>query len=883
MARFFYQIFILGVLAFMVYACSGEKAEYQPTQNSTIQSSDSILKGWSERDLFFQHVIYEVPQEYQNHLDSLINYIKVYQPGVVKLNDWNIDSIQMFRSRLDTLDIVQPIYMVDLFEQINMSPIKYWEFNDTLKNPFYNRYFLKSRTAFLDFRDLAIARDEYLDSLAMRKNIHAIRKVFKEEDGNLAVESFLKETLNGVGSYIIKVDGFDTVNFDKLKIAQNFKGFLLCASDSKRNFKLLNNGVDMIFAQGSLEELYKESKENLMESEAFLSTSKSILKLKSNFKDSTSVNHKSEIKFLKENIQLKSTVLLRNESDLFPFKKRFNLVCDAKIKLGQVMREENNIGIEKSTITTKKIDEAIASDRPHVIILPDTSSELIIKKCKDIKKKDNVGIVFSNPKFYEDLKDLPFLIFSPSCTDFNYALLIQQLTGKLAFSSDYVDGKQLIIGEKTEARGLARTSPELVGMNSDTLRYIDYSIRTAMNGRAFPGCQVLLAKNGCIIYDKSFGYHSYERKKLVTSESMYDLASITKVVATTLVGMKLYELNAYSLQDSLIDYFPDSLRQHLDYPSTIRNITFQELFIHKSGLPAGFPIINYMQYTSAEVGRFDKYYCYYQDSSYSIEVAEGFYMQKEFADSMWLRLHRIYLDPAKPYKYSDVSMNTLYYMFSSIIQNNPVKFGFTQPKKKLKDKNLFEEYLYTNFYKPLGMNHSRYKPLRFFNKNSIVPTENEKYWRKQLLQGSVHDPNAALMGGIAGNAGMYSTTNDLVKLLQMLLNKGVYDGKRYLNAETVTKFTSAQEGTHRGLGWNKPTLTSTGYGISDYATLKTFGHTGFTGTCIWVDPSSEIVYIFLSNRVHPDVNNRIYQYGIRKAIHQYAYRSLIHENYKRDY
>jgi CubicO group peptidase (beta-lactamase class C family) len=242
-------------------------------------------------------------------------------------------------------------------------------------------------------------------------------------------------------------------------------------------------------------------------------------------------------------------------------------------------------------------------------------------------------------------------------------------------------------------------------------------------------------------------------------------------------------------------------------------------------------------------------------------------------------LHQIYLDPSKAYNYSDVNMNTLYFMFKSFIQKNPEKFGFTQSKKQLKDKNLFEEYLYNTFYKPLGMNHTRYRPLKHFSRDIIVPTENETWWRKQLLHGHVHDPNAALHGGIAGNAGIFSTANDLAILCQMWLNKGVYNGQRYLKAETVNKFTARQENCFRGLGFNKPSMGSTSFGMSENASLSTYGHTGFTGTCLWIDPEHDLIYIYLSNAVHPNVNNKTYEYGIRKKAHQCAYDAMMGKNF----
>jgi hypothetical protein len=319
-------------------------------------------------------------------------------------------------------------------------------------------------------------------------------------------------------------------------------------------------------------------------------------------------------------------------------------------------------------------------------------------------------------------------------------------------------------------------------------------------------------------------------------------------------------------------HLPDTLKDHLKYPSTIRNLTFQELFIHKSGMPSGFPILQYMQYTNEEVGRFDKYYCDLADSVYCIEVAENFYLEEAYQDSMWLKLNQIWLDPAKEYNYSDVNMNTLYFMFKHLIQSNPDKFDFKNLEEdEIKERDLYVDFLYREFYEKLGMERTGYLPLKRFAKNEIVPTEDERFWRKQLLQGYVHDPNAALHGGVAGNAGVFSTTNDLAILAEMWLQDGTYGGQQFLKPETVQKFRSAQPNSHRGLGFNKPSLNTSAFGCADSAPVQTYGHTGFTGTCIWIDPVNHLTYIFLSNRVHPRVNNRIYQYGIRRRAHQLAY------------
>ena len=335
-----------------------------------------------------------------------------------------------------------------------------------------------------------------------------------------------------------------------------------------------------------------------------------------------------------------------------------------------------------------------------------------------------------------------------------------------------------------------------------------------------------------------------------------------------MVAMRLYELETFKLQDSLSKFLPDSLKDHLQYPSTIRNITFSELLIHKSGMPAGFPILRYMQYVKDSVKRFDKYFCDRPSEFFNVEVAENFYLENEYLDSMWLTLNQIWLDPNKPYKYSDVNMNTLYVLFKSMLDKHPEKFDL---KAKETTANNFDKFLLNYYFKPLSMDHTRYMPRKEFAKAQIVPTETDNYWRKQTLQGHVHDPNAALLGGVAGNAGLFSTTNDLAIICELIRQKGMYGGRQYLAAETVNKFIATQPNSHRGLGFNKPSINVSAFGCSSDASPATIGHTGFTGTCFWIDPENGLTFIFLSNRVTPKVNNRIYQYGVRKKIHQIAY------------
>ncbi|UKN00895.1 serine hydrolase [Paracrocinitomix mangrovi] len=868
------SLLVFSLLIVVLSSCGGD--EIKETSDVEFDDSntawiDSIFGDLSAKEQYYQHLIFEIPATYQTNADSLITWIGINQPGAIKFQSWNYDSIQYVKQAVDTLDIIQPIYYTNFFEFLNLPKYPYWDANVKNQSLKLTRIFQKGRMNLLDFQGELNPQKEHQEWIAKLKNEQSVFPVtggYKDKNVKEEFEDFMK-SLSQDNHLHLSIFQMDTVDFNNFRNNAGFKGLFIVESKEGAINGMLSKGADLLVKNIELPDQFDKWNEA---SEEYEQSTKRILDLKSQINNDIKEQHlESEATFSRLNYLHNGVTLIADKSKLVPFKGRFNLYAPDKLNISLKVRRECNVSNYESDLTLKSVEKIVDAKGSKVIVLSDTVQLEVLDYLNGISKEANTLVCFSSIEQYSKLSASPNLCFIPSINFCSPDVFVQQLSSRINLDGNFVSKDSVLKGKEVEKTLLARTVPEFVGYDQDTLYGINWAVKNAMNGRAFPGCQVLLAKNGCIIYDQQFGFHSYDRQKQVTEESIYDLASITKVLATTMVGMKLYEMGKYNLQDSLEDYLPDTLRKHLPYPSTIRNITFHELFIHKSGLPAGFPLIRFLDYTSENVGRFDKYYCDISDTAYCIEVAENFYMEKEYEDSMWLKLNQIWLDKNKPYKYSDVNMNTLYYMFKSIIQNSPRDFGFTEPAKKLKDKDLFVEFLYNTYYKPLGMDRSRYKPLLHFNKNGIVPTENESFWRKQLLQGYVHDPNAALMGGIAGNAGLFSTTNDMAKLCQMLLNKGTYGGKRYLKTETVQKFTSVAEDSHRGLGFNKRTISTTGFGMADSSSIDTYGHTGFTGTCFWIDPQEDLIYIFLSNRVHPKVNNRIYQYGIRKRIHNTAY------------
>lgn len=829
---------------------------------------DSLVGELTEQEQLMQHLIVEIPASYQPKSDSLVQWIIAQQPGYISFQNWNLDSISLIKNQLDTCDIIQPAYHANFNEMLGLDHYNYWEASSLNQSFDLWSVFAKGGFGLVDLpkSNHQNISQSLADSIYDNLGVNICKNTFEDKFAATDFNDFLTNLNKSQLNINLDIFNYDSVDFNGFRTTTKFEGLFIAKTQLSNLPSFLDAGLDLM--KVPIEKLSVINSLNFQEPSKHIESLKRILDQKSKL-DRSKQNLKSEMRYAQLNFAHNSVAILSNSDQLIPIQKKVVFHAESNHRVSQKIRKENRLSVDKHPIDLEHFNPS--STKIDIYLIADSLSVEFANKLKNIASEDQTIICFQHPEQYEQLKACRNLVFIPTYKGFKADIFIQQLAGRITIPATAFASSPIVETKPQEAFKLARTIPEFVGYDPDTLNQINWFVNNAMNGKAFPGCQVLLAKNGCIIYDKQFGHHSYQRQKVVTDESIYDLASITKVLATTLVGMKLYEMEQYELDDSLELYLPDSLSDYLPYPSTIRNITFQELYTHMSGLPAGFPILHYMLYTNEEVGRYDKYYCDQKDTTFCIEVAENLFLDKEYADSMWFKLNQIWLDKSKPYKYSDVSMNTLYMMFKSMIDNQPKTFDFNQSEDELVELNLFEEYLYKTYYKPLGMERTMYKPRRKFAVNSIVPTEDEAYWRKQLLQGYVHDPNAALMGGIAGNAGLFSTTNDMVILCQMLLNKGIYNQQRFLNEETVTKFTSAQPQSHRGLGFNKKAITTSGYGMADSCSLLTYGHTGFTGTCFWIDPAEDLIYIFLSNRVHPKVNNRIYNYRIRKRIHNTAF------------
>jgi beta-glucosidase-like glycosyl hydrolase/CubicO group peptidase (beta-lactamase class C family) len=394
--------------------------------------------------------------------------------------------------------------------------------------------------------------------------------------------------------------------------------------------------------------------------------------------------------------------------------------------------------------------------------------------------------------------------------------------------------------------------PESVGMNSTKLKKIDSIIDVAITKKMTPGLQVVVARKGKVVFQRNSGFHTYEKKIAVTDSSLYDVASLTKILASLPLIMQLEEKGIISLDSKLgelMPYFKGTNKE---------DITLQNMLLHYARLKAWLPF--YVPTIDRSTKRPSvKYYKDKPMEDFSIPVAENMYIRNDIRDSIMVIIRDSDLERKLEYKYSDLPFYIMKY-FLEDYHNSSLDY-ITNEK----------------IYGPLGANYTTYVPLNKFPLKQIVPTEEDNLWRRQLVQGYVHDQGAAMQGGIGGHAGLFSNANDVAKIMQMYLNGGNYGGKRYIESETIDKFNTCfncDKKVRRGVGFDKPQLGSAGP-TCGCLSLESFGHTGFTGTIAWADPKEEIVFVFLSNRTFPDVDNRkLIREKIREKIQQVIYDSI---------
>ncbi len=424
--------------------------------------------------------------------------------------------------------------------------------------------------------------------------------------------------------------------------------------------------------------------------------------------------------------------------------------------------------------------------------------------------------------------------------------------GKLPVNSTqlYRRGKGIITGPPIR---LKYSVPEDAGVSSLGLQKIDTLVKVAIEARAMPGCQVMVVKDEKVIYNKAFGKQTYEGTQAVSVSDLYDVASVTKVVATALAMMKLYEQKGIDLNRPLSQYLP-KLRS-----TNKKNLKIRDIMAHQAGLQSWIP---FWKQTMIADSLNPEIYHRTASENYLEVVADSIYIRNDYTDSLIQWIYKSPLGEAGKYVYSDFGP----ILIKELVEN-------------VADER-FEDYLDKYFYEPLQLSNSGFLPREKFPLSALVPTENDKEFRHQLIHGYVHDPAAAMMGGISGNAGFFSNANDLAVIMQLLVNGGSYGGRQYLKTKTIEEFTRQQfpdMQNRRGLLFDKPEPDPAKQSPTcKDASPGTFGHQGFTGTCVWADPENHLIYIFLSNRVYPDAtNNKLAKMNVRTDIQQAIYDAIL--------
>jgi beta-N-acetylhexosaminidase len=454
---------------------------------------------------------------------------------------------------------------------------------------------------------------------------------------------------------------------------------------------------------------------------------------------------------------------------------------------------------------------------------------------EEIKKQDALIIAYENHPFAQDRAAQ--IIFGAIGS-----------TGKMNFQvSPYLHtGKGL---ELKAINILKYSQPEELGISSKKLTEIDALVENGIKKGAFPGCQVFVAIEGKIIYNKSFGTKTYNNIDTVHNNDVYDIASISKIVGSTAALMRLQTEGKFSLDKKLNDYIPEVTKS-----TAYADIKLKDMLAHQAGLVSWIP---FYKKTIVDGKLNSEIYSTEKKAGFETLVAENVWIKDSYADSIYAQILNAKLG-VKKYVYSDLG----YYFVKKIVEKE--------------SQRSFDQFLYASLYEPMGLRNIRFNPLNYFPYQRIVPSENDMVFRKQIVQGFVHDPGAAMLGGVGGHAGVFANATDLGAMMQLFLNDGNYANHQYIDAKVVHEYTKAQNpGNRRGAGFDRPTVGNGGPS-SGLVSQKSFGHSGFTGTLAWADPVYKVNYVFLSNRVYPSSENwKIRDMNIRSEVQRIVYEAII--------
>ena len=480
------------------------------------------------------------------------------------------------------------------------------------------------------------------------------------------------------------------------------------------------------------------------------------------------------------------------------------------------------------------------------------SIDLISKICS---QKNTVVSLFSNPYLINKLENInkaKAIIEVYESNQFSQKASADAVMGAIVVNGKLPVSTNLFKVETgIELKNTTRiqfVSPEEIGINSNKLLQVDSIARYGIKENAYPGCQIIAIKNGKVFYQKSFGKQTYEStSEKVNDNTIYDLASLTKILSSSLALMKLNEQKQFDYEQHLDYYFPELKGTNKSV------IHYKDMLTHQSGLPAWLP---FWQKTVDKKSVYKSgYYSDVYSEKFPVQVAKDLYVVKDFNDSIYNQIMSCKMEETCKYVYSDIG-----YYFSKILIERL-------------SKTTLNKYVQTQFYKPMSLG-LMYLPLSSYPSEQIAPTENDLKFRKQLVRGYVHDQGAALMGGVAGHAGLFGNATDVATIMQMLLNKGVYANQHILDSSIIRQYTSTHfSDNRRGLCFDKPEFDEKKESpVTKECSLRSFGHSGFTGTFAWADPENGLIFVFLSNRVYPSADeNKLAKLGIRGKIHRTLY------------
>lgn len=579
---------------------------------------------------------------------------------------------------------------------------------------------------------------------------------------------------------------------------------------------------------------------------------------------------------------LASIVLLKNESRLLPFNdlsmtsiahlsigevtktaefdkilqqyttvKSFNLPLDAT---GNQAGEIFKYLINYSDVTIISVNEAIETGY----------SQILKDFIRDLSKRvDLVYTIFGKAELavtFPYIEQAKAVLYTPNTNPYTQSLAAQihfGAMGTLGKLSQPI-GSTYKINDGIISKGQLRLGyslPELTGTNSAFLtQNIETIVQEGIDSMAYPGAQVLVAKNGQIIYQKEFGFHTYDKKQVVRPSDIYDLASVTKVTTAVPALMRMQDDGLFDVDAKLVDYFPAFKGSDKD------NLYFRSILAHNAQLQ---PYIIYWKQAQKRNGKYkSRTFKSVPHKNYPIKITNGLYLHKKYKSKMMSFIKASPLNKDAGYVYSGLT----FLMYPDLVKEKTGK--------------RFDQYLYTTLYKKIGANKLVFNPSERINLKEIIPTEKDDFFRKNLVHGTVHDEAAAMLSGISGNAGLFGNASDLAKLLQLYLNEGSYGGEQFIEKSTLQDFTRCQfcdEGNRRGLGFDKPLIeydAEKSY-VAKSASKYSYGHSGFTGTFFWIDPAEDLIVIFLSNRVYPTRKNRkLYTMNIRPRLHQAVYDAI---------